>query len=78
MFRVYGCMCDFLTGNVNLMPTLYFAARKPCDAGYTDCPQTKVCIRETSICDGNNDCGDHWDETPEICRKSRDNYYHSS
>lgn len=39
-----------------------------CNTGQVMCGTTGVCIDGNTLCDLRNDCGDGWDERPELCR----------
>ena len=33
-----------------------------CEYGMIECGNSTICISPNSICDGNNDCPNNWDE----------------
>jgi len=50
-----------------------FLESRYCPHGYTKCQGATAirhCIRSTWLCDGDNDCGNNWDESLETCGKS--------
>jgi len=48
-----------------------------CPEGYVNCQgqsPTRQCIRKNWICDGDNDCGNGWDEQRESCGQLSKSY----
>jgi len=48
----------------------FLSASQECSVGYTRCQgadATRSCVRTTWLCDGDNDCGNNWDENPAQC-----------
>jgi len=46
------------------------AGDRECAEGYTKCEgetAERKCIRTAWLCDGDNDCGNNWDENPAHC-----------
>ena len=46
---------------------------RECAGGYAKCQgvgATRSCVRITWLCDGDNDCGNNWDENPAQCGQS--------
>lgn len=39
--------------------------------GLFDCKQQQICVVMRRVCDGNKDCIDGSDETPEACKKGK-------
>ena len=51
-----------------------YTANRECPPSYTKCEglyPVRRCIRSTWLCDGDNDCGNNWDENAEQCGKCR-------
>ena len=53
--------------------SLCYSGNRECPYGYTKCEGTgtdssRRCIRSSWLCDGDNDCGNNWDEAPEKLR----------
>jgi len=49
------------------------SAGRDCPPDYTSCGGTapsRRCIRSAWLCDGDNDCGNNWDENPQNCGES--------
>ena len=49
-----------------------YTVNRDCPPDYTKCEglyPVRRCIRSTWLCDGDNDCGNNWDENPEQCGK---------
>jgi len=47
-----------------------YSANRECPDEYVKCEgtsPTRQCIRESWLCDGDNDCGNYWDEETELC-----------
>ena len=44
-----------------------FIARKRCENGKMACPKTRRCISKSWLCDGEDDCGNNWDENTSNC-----------
>lgn len=70
--------------NLNLMSCIsrfdktvtcvYILAGRDCPPDYTRCggsAPSRRCIRSSWLCDGDNDCGNNWDENPQNCGESR-------
>lgn len=50
----------------------FFILANRCPAGHVQCQgpsPSRQCIRQSWMCDGDNDCGNYWDENRENCRK---------
>jgi len=49
---------------------IVYSANVECPSGFTRCEgdnPTRRCIRSRWVCDGDNDCGNNWDENAERC-----------
>lgn len=47
-----------------------FAGHASCNAGEFTCGSGR-CVPLPALCDGADDCGDGWDETPRLCAPTR-------
>ena len=48
---------------------LYITEDRECPDYKWKCPDNGVCIYRTTLCDGDNNCGNNADETQEVCSK---------
>jgi len=47
-----------------------YTANHKCYDGYVNCggsSPTRVCVRQDWLCDGDDNCGNGWDEDAEMC-----------
>jgi len=72
-FNICPMLCtasDLICQRVTLICLLIESATRACPNGYVRCEgdsPRRRCIRQTWLCDGDNDCGNNWDEQSASC-----------